>query len=45
MQKYPICLTDADCDYILDEIELQDKIQFERNVSGNGDEEQYLCKH
>ena len=32
-------MIDADCDYILDEIERQDKIEFERNVSDNSDEE------
>ena len=36
-----LCLKDADYDYILDEIECRDKIYFERNVSGNSDEEQY----
>ena len=32
-------MTDGDYDYILDEIERKDKIYFERNVSGNSDEE------
>ena len=31
-------MTDSDYDYILDEIERQDKIEFERNVSVNSDE-------
>ena len=39
IQRHPICLTDADYDYILDSIERQDKINLERNVSGNSDEE------
>ena len=34
-------MTDADYDYILDEIELREKFQFERNVTVNSDEEQY----
>ena len=32
-------MTDADYDYIWDEIERHYKIEFERNVSGNSDEE------
>ena len=32
-------MTDADYDYILDEVERREKIEFERNVSGNSDEE------
>ena len=32
-------MTDADYDYILDEIEHREKIEFERNVSVNSDEE------
>ena len=39
MQRYPICITDADYDYILDKIEHQNKIDFERNMSGKTDEE------
>ena len=39
LQRHPICLTDSDYDYILDEIERQDKIEFEKHVSGNSDEE------
>ena len=35
MQRYPIIMTDADYDYILDEIERREKNEFERNVSGN----------
>ena len=34
-------MTDADYDYMLDEIEHQDKIEFELNVGGNIDEEYY----
>ena len=40
-----MCLTNADYDYILDEIERWDKIEFEKNLSGNSDEEKYWCKH
>ena len=32
-------MTDADDDYILDKIEHCEKIEFERNLSGNSDEE------
>ena len=32
-------MTDADYDYILDEIECHEKIDFERNVSVNSDDE------
>ena len=39
IQRHPICLTDVDYDYILYEIERQDKLEFERNVSGNRYEE------
>ena len=34
-------MTDDDYDYILDEIQSREKIEFERNVSGNSDKEQY----
>ena len=33
-------MTDVDYDYILNEIQRQDKIEFESNVSGNSDKEQ-----
>ena len=39
IHRHPICMTDADCDYILDEIYHWDKIEFESNVSGDSDEE------
>ena len=32
-------MTDADYDYILDEIECREKIEVERNMGGNSDEE------
>ena len=32
-------MTDADYDYILDEIERREKIEFERNVSVNSGDE------
>ena len=34
-------MTDADYEYILDEIECREKKEFERNVSVNNDEEYY----
>ena len=39
IQRRHISMTDADYDYILDEIEFSGKIEFERNVSVNSDEE------
>ena len=39
IQRYPIYLTDADYDYIWYEINCQYKIEFERTISGNSDEE------
>ena len=39
MQRHPISMTDVDYDYILDEIERREKIDFERKVSVNSDEE------
>ena len=39
IQRYPISMTDADYDYILDEIELREKNDLERNVSVNSDKE------
>ena len=41
IKRHHICLKDADYYYILDEIELQEQFEFERNVSGNSDEEYY----
>ena len=34
-------MTDADYDYILDEIERRETIEFEKNVSVNSDDESY----
>ena len=34
-------MTDADYDYILDEIECRQKIEFELNVSVNSDDESH----
>ena len=34
-------MTDADYDYIMDEIECREKIEFERNVSVDSDEESH----
>ena len=39
IQRYNIFLTDADYDYISDEIKFWEKIGVERTVSGNSDEE------
>ena len=39
IQRHPIIMTDADYDYIMDEIERREKIEFERNASVNSDEE------
>ena len=41
IQRYPICMTNADYDYIFDEIERPDNIEFEWNVSVNSDKEWY----
>ena len=32
ISRQPICLTDSDYDYILEEIGRQDKIEFERDL-------------
>ena len=37
IQRHPIFMTDANYDYILDEIERECKNKFERNVSVNSD--------
>ena len=39
IRRYSISMTDDDYDYILDEIERREKIEFERNMSGDIDEE------
>ena len=39
IQRHPIITTDADYDYILDETERREKIEFERNVIVNSDGE------
>ena len=41
IQRHPIIMTDANYDYILDEIERREKIEFERNVSGTSDKQWY----
>ena len=41
IQRNPIIVTDADYDYIMNEIECRGKIEFERNVIVNGDEESH----
>ena len=32
ISRQPICLSDADCDYILEDIDQQEKIEFERKI-------------
>ena len=39
MQRHPIIMTGANYDYILDEIEHCEKVDFESNVCVNSDEE------
>ena len=39
IQKHSIIMTDADYDYILDEIESREKIEFENNFSVNSYDE------
>ena len=36
----PVCLTDSDYDYILKEIGLQEKIEFERDVEFDSDDKE-----
>ena len=38
ISRHPICLTDSDYDYILEEIVSQEKIEFERDVDVYSDE-------
>ena len=38
ISRQPICLTDADHDYISEEIGRRDKIEFEREVNVYGDD-------
>ena len=39
IQRHPIIMTDADCDYILDKIERRENIDFDRNVNVDSDME------
>ena len=39
LQKYPICLTASDHDYILEEIEHREKNDLKRNLRDDDDEE------
>ena len=41
ISRQPICLTDADYDYILEENGLRDKIDFEREVDVYSDDMEY----
>ena len=38
ISRQPICLTDSDYDYILEEIGRRDKIEFERDVDVYSDD-------
>ena len=38
ISRQPICLTDADYDYILEEIYRRDKIEFEREIDVYSDD-------
>ena len=38
ISRQPICLSDSDYDYILEEIGRQDKIEFERDVDVYSDD-------
>ena len=40
ISRQPICLTDSDYDYILEEIGCRDKIEFERDVEVYSDDEE-----
>ena len=42
IQRHPIIMTDADYDYILDEIEPRENFVFEGNVGFISDKEYYL---
>ena len=39
LQRHPVCLTDSDHEYILEEIEYRYKIEYEPNINNYGDEE------
>ena len=41
ISRQPICLTDSDYDYILEEIGRRDKIDFERYVEVYSDDMEY----
>ena len=45
ISRYPICLTDSDYDYILEEIVCRDKIDFESNVEVYSDDEENDYEH
>ena len=40
ISRHPVCLTDSDFDYILEDIGRQDKIEFERNVKVYSDDKE-----
>ena len=43
IQGHPICITDTGYDHILDEIKRRYKIDLKKTISGNSDEEYYVC--
>ena len=45
ISRHPICLTDSDYGYILKEIGRRSKIEFERDVEINSDDEENLYEH
>ena len=45
ISSQPICLTDADYDYILEEIGRRDKFDFEREVDVYSDDMEGYCEH
>ena len=45
ISRQPICLTDANYDYILEEIGRRDKIEFERDVEDYSGDEKNKYEH
>ena len=45
ISRQPICLTDADYDYILEEIGRRDKTEFEKEVDVYSNDMEDLCDH
>ena len=38
LQRHPVCIDESDHNYILEKLNV-DKMNYKRNISGNGDEE------